>query len=118
MNPVGNDYGKKHKRGVEHVDVRFMLQQVTIIPLRVFHPTEGRSNEGQNTEDIQRSQMLLRQRGGRERRGPGGQAAVEEDRGEEEEGEEDDLDAQAGEDDVLAQGDIIRTLGASHDAAT
>lgn len=118
MNPVGNGHGKKHKRGIEHVDVRFVLKQVSIIPLRVFHHTEGRSNEDQNTDGIQRNQMLLPRRRGRERRGPHGQVAVEEDGGEEEEGEEDDLDAQAGEDDVLGQGDIIRTLGASHDAAT
>lgn len=59
MNPVEQDHDKKHEESVKDVQIRLMLQQVSIEALQILDSPEEGSNHDQHATDVQHLHVLL-----------------------------------------------------------
>jgi len=104
MNHIKDNHVRKHEQGIEYVDIGFVVEQSTVIPLKVLDHSEHRPHHDEETGSVQSPHVLFPGvRAPRLDRGHEDQSAVEANRNHHEEAEEGELHEEADDDDVGAQ---------------
>lgn len=99
-----NQHRNQHQQGIEHVDECFVLHQVSIVSLQVFHHTDHRTDQNKDAGDVEGGHMTMPDtiqldRSGRRRLC---EANLEDDGRDGEKAEENDLHEKTADDNILA----------------
>ena len=108
-----NDGDSNHQRAVKQKQVQLGLEKYAVPAHGIFDHPEQRPNHDKDTGEIQNPHLLAPGSGDAERAGGRGfiDAHMEDDGGYDEEAEDDDLDCEAGHDDVVAPVLVLLGVG-------
>lgn len=118
MEPVVRERDAQHRQRIQTVEVHLLGLQLAGGAEDVLGHAEDTADHDEAAARVEDDEQLLPGRGERPCvvRGAREDAAVEDERDGDEEGEEEDLDGEAGDDDVLAEVEVLERLGLREDA--